>query len=131
MATTPAKSAASKPGQGARMSKEERDRLTLMAERARARQEKEKAEKAARRKKELEAEAKTAKRQLPVDGGIRDLSIEDQIEAIKMEKLMQQGEAQARDLSGGRRPQGLKDGGMVTTCRGQGRVMKKRQTKMN
>jgi len=46
-----------------------------------------------------------------------------------MEKMMRQGEAQSRDLSG-KRPQGLKNGGMVTTCRGQGRVMKKRQTRM-
>lgn len=30
-----------------------------------------------------------------------------------------------------KKPKGLKEGGMVTTCRGQGRVMKKRQTKMN
>ena len=57
------------------------------------------------------------------------MSIQDQLEAIKMEKLMQQGEAQARDLSG-KRPQGLTNGGMVTTCRGQGRVMKKRQTRI-
>ena len=129
MATTPAKSAASKPDQGSRMSKEELDQIKLTAERARARAEKEKAEKAARRRKELETEAKTAKRKPPVDGGISDMSIQDQLEAIKMEKLMQQGEAQARDLSG-KRPQGLTNGGMVTTCRGQGRVMKKRQTRI-
>lgn len=34
-------------------------------------------------------------------------------------------------LAGAEKPSGFKKGGMVTTCRGQGRVMKKRQTKMN
>lgn len=129
MATTPAKSAASKPGQGSRMSKEKYDQIMLTAERARARAEKEKAEKAARRKKELETEAKTTKIKPPADGGISDLPIEEQLKEIELQKKIKKAEEQARDLSG-KRPQGLKNGGMVTTCRGQGRVMKKRQTRM-
>ena len=112
-----------------KLSKEELEQIKLTAERARERDAKKKKEEAARRREELDTAAKTTKRKPPVDGGISDMSIQDQLEAIKMEKLMQQGEAQARDLSG-KRPQGLKNGGMVTTCRGQGRVMKKRQTRI-
>lgn len=66
----------------------------------------------------------------PIDGGIGDMPIEEQLKEIALQKKIKKAEEEARDLSG-KRPQGLKDGGMVTTCRGQGRVMKKRQTKMN
>lgn len=49
------------------------------------------------------------------------MSLPEQIKDIEMEKNMQRGEAAV---------QRRKNGGMVTTPRGQGKVMKKRQTSM-
>lgn len=54
--------------------------------------------------------------------GLRgQMSLSEQMKDIDMEKKMQRGEAAV---------QRRKNGGMVTTPRGQGKVMKKRQTSM-
>jgi hypothetical protein len=117
--------------------KESLERAQLSAKRVREREAKEKkeAKKAADKEKNRfrfpSLFPKIPKTTPPIDGGIGDLPIEEQLKEIALQKKIKKAEEEARDLSGGRRPKGLKDGGMVTTCRGQGRVMKKRQTKMN